>query len=1443
MKRSLLPLVLSLSMLPTSFAATLDLSQTPLFLTDSVPPLTLLVVSKDHKLYFEAYDDASDIDGDGVIDIKFKPSIDYYGYFDSYKCYAYDAGNKHFYPISVTSTKKCTGAWSGNFLNYLTTSRMDALRKVLYGGYRSTDTNTLTVLERSYIPQDGHSWGKEYQSSSIDGYNLSEYTPFAAPASPYTHLFANTTLRNGTNEPLLRVALNQPYRIWDWVSIEKPVADARAQNGTTGPTISGITDYVVRVKVCDLAIGLEENCRVYPTLTNRKPAGLIQEFGENNSMYFGLLTGSYNNNLAGGVLRKNIASIVDEIDVATGIFTSVVGIINTLNRLTVAGFRTDYTYDCGLIANRNINNGECQMWGNPLAEMLYEGVRYFAGKAAPTPAFNTSGGTDALLNLPKPTWIDPYTQYPRCSKPNIVVISDSPSYDSDQVPGNYFNSFSGDLSPSLNASSLGQQIFTGEGLSASSIFIGQSGQVNDGAPTPKTVNSFGNIRGLAPYEANSEGSYNLASVAYYGLINDVNPAPGKQNIKSLMVALSAPSPQITLKVGGKPITIIPFAKSVKGFGINATQGEFQPTNNAVDFYFESLTDTSAIFRVSFEDVQQGSDYDMDSIVLYTVNVSGGSLTVNILNLASAGSITQHLGYIISGTTADGVYLDIKDNDTADADDIDYFLDTPPGQNPGGIWQDNLALPITSTRIFTPSSQPGATVLKSPLWYAAKWGGFTDLNKSNTPDQLGEWDVGNTGNPDNYLFVTNATNLKVQLTKALSQILERVGSFSSAALSSGFLATESQIYQAIFRTKDWSGQLLAFSIDPVTGEVLTSGSGPSGSKWDAAQQLNTTTNTSRRVITTKPSLNKGVPFRWPSNPSSPSSNELDTAQTNALNNNPTTLLNDGLGNLRLNYLRGDKTQETKNGGTFRDRSTLLGDIINSNPIAISVPEQPYPSLWAGSAPENNVPYATFRQNNLNRKPMLYVGANDGILHGFDATNGNELLAYVPSAVFNTLNSLTGPVYSHRYFVDGSPTVIDAFISNQWRTILVGGLNGGGQGIYALDVTDPTQFSETNAANIVKWEFTDTNDVDLGFTYSQPSIVRLANGQWAAIFGNGYNNTFADGKASITGNAVIYIVNISTGAIIRKFDTGVGMSADPLGLARPNGMSTPTVVDSDGNFIADLIYVGDLFGNVWKIDISSSNTGQWDFAFKSGSIPLPFFTAADANGKRQAITSKIGVSRIANSPTGLQLYVGTGRYLENADKIDTSIQSVYALRDDLGTTISGRTGLRQQTILQEQGANRITSNNQLSNNDRGWYMDMIVGGVLKGERIISNVIYLDKKLIFSTIIPTTDPCDFGGESWLMVLDAFTGSRLDNPALDSNDNGTVGADDLIAYVESGNTINIAASGLKSHVGLISTPAIAHISDSAIAYMAGTSGEIQKTVLDLGITRAGRQSWRQLQ
>jgi len=196
----------------------IDIPNVPLFLTSPISPMNMLVMGKDHRLYDVAYNDATDLDGDGKLDIGYKPSLDYYGYFDSAKCYDYSANT--FVPKYVASNKTCAShsdaRWSGDFLNYLTMSRMDIVRKVLYGGYRQTDTAAArstegtTVLERAPVYSDGHTWGKEYTSVAVDGYNIADYTPYALPSNGKRHLFASTTFANSQK---LRVLTDRDERI------------------------------------------------------------------------------------------------------------------------------------------------------------------------------------------------------------------------------------------------------------------------------------------------------------------------------------------------------------------------------------------------------------------------------------------------------------------------------------------------------------------------------------------------------------------------------------------------------------------------------------------------------------------------------------------------------------------------------------------------------------------------------------------------------------------------------------------------------------------------------------------------------------------------------------------------------------------------------------------------------------------------------------------------------------------------------------------------------------------------------------------------------------------------------------------------------------------------------------------------------------------------------
>jgi type IV pilus assembly protein PilY1 len=838
---------------------------------------------------------------------------------------------------------------------------------------------------------------------------------------------------------------------------------------------------------------------------------------------------------------------------------------------------------------------------------------------------------------------------------------------------------------------------------------------------------------------------------------------------------------------------------------------------------------------------------MDAIVSYEYTVSGSSVTVTLTSEYAAGGIIQHMGYIVSGTTQDGIYLEVRDADTGATADIDYYLDTPPTFTgtppaPNNItgWADTppatatVPLPLTHSRTFTAGSTGGAELLKNPLWYAAKWGGFEDSDNNGRPNISTEWDENGDGTPDNYFLVTNALHLGQQLSNAFDEISERVGSASSASVNAGSISSDTRVYQAKFNSGNWTGQLLSFPVQTVDlpatpendiGQLLPA-------EWDASQQL--PTPSARRIITINSDTNGAVAFRW--------------ANIGATNQGLLQPASDALGQRRLDYLRGDGTYERLNGGTFRNRATKLGDIVSSSPVFVGRPNFFYPDSLEGSA------YSAFASSNATRTPMVYAGANDGMLHAFNANTGAEALAFIPKAVFSNLIELTKPSYTHKFFVDGTPTIGDAYYNSAWHTVLVGSLNKGGKSVFALDVTNPGSFSETNATSIFKWEYTDT---ELGFTYSRPAIVKMQNGVWAAVFGNGYNNTG-------TGRAYLYIVNLDTGALIRKIDTGVGS------VATPNGLATPALVDLNGDYKVDYAYAGDLQGNMWKFNLTdTSNVSNWDVAYITSGTPYPLYTAADttpspAGPLRQPITSKPEVGR-GPKGQGMIVLFGTGRFLEIGDKSPTQTQTFYGIIDkNTGSqatdAFTGRTALTQQTITHEQTYTfttpsgttiniplRVTTQNALGGTtDRGWYMELLSPNAptFRGEMQVSDSVLRNGRIIFTTLIPDPNPCSPGGTSWLMEMEALSGSRLTESPFDNNRDGVFSDLDFVTLPDG---TRVPVSGMQSEVGIAQKPGILAGETAEYKYLSGTTANadgsnIQRAIENPGPGARGRQSWRQI-
>lgn len=606
-----------------------------------------------------------------------------------------------------------------------------------------------------------------------------------------------------------------------------------------------------------------------------------------------------------------------------------------------------------------------------------------------------------------------------------------------------------------------------------------------------------------------------------------------------------------------------------------------------------------------------------------------------------------------------------------------------------------------------------------------------------------------GGTTNYYPATNPTALVNILNNILIAVHGESMSASAAAVNSASLQSGTVEYQASYTSKsnpyqDWTGNLREESLNTSTGY-------PTGTViWSAQTLLNS--QATRLIATWNPTLNSGAgggaPFQW-ANISATQQSQLQPS--------------DELGESRLLYLRGNTTLESRNGGTFRNRSHLLGDIVDSQPNYVGPP--------AGSYVTTSSSYLSFAIANINRQPMIYVGANDGMLHAFNATTGAELFAFVPNGIFSNLFNLTATLYnqSHLFFVDGSPLSGDVQFSDQsWHTILVGGEGAGGKTIYALDITSPTSLNtEAKVASNVLWEFTDT---DMGLSYSQPKVAQISSSSsssfsFAVFFGNGYNSS--------NNNAILYAVDPQTGQTIRKIDLCAAVTGACSALL-PQGLSTVTTGQSNGMQTSPItqVYAGDLQGNLWAVDVSNTNPASWGVRL--------LFRARDAGGSPQPITTAPLVTLHPNYPRyqGLFILFGTGQLLTSSDLNSTQTQSVYGIWDKpASSTVFTRTNLQSQTLTLVTAATSGLSQNILTSTGNtvnwitssGWYVDMPIAG----QRIITNPQLTNGSFITTLNAPPSTPC---GLATAMFLDINykNGGAFTTPQLDINGSGTINNSD---------------------------------------------------------------------
>jgi len=648
----------------------------------------------------------------------------------------------------------------------------------------------------------------------------------------------------------------------------------------------------------------------------------------------------------------------------------------------------------------------------------------------------------------------------------------------------------------------------------------------------------------------------------------------------------------------------------------------------------------------------------------------------------------------------------------------------------------------------------------------------------------------------YYNARDPTTLATGLSGALANINVQLASAAASSTSSpNITQTDNSIYSSTYRTVKWDGEVIAQSIDPATGNVLTSypaaGGGTQIYLWSAQTQLDnkittdgTATIASRNILTFDPAnayngggSNRLRQFLY-SNLDTTEQAYFDNkcsytilSQCTAANLTAAQITDGNGGDNLIDYLRGSKAfQTTTPAAVYRPRDHALGDTVNAKPAYVKAPQFSFTDAVSPT-------YASFKASNAARQGALYIAANDGMLHAFNSNTGDEMWAYVPKIVLPSLYKLADTSYpnNHRFFVDGSPETMDIFVDSAsssasglaagWHTILVAGLNSGGRGVYALDVTDP-------ANPIALWEMCSDStlcptvsgiahsDADMGYVYGNPVITkRMPDGKWVVLLTSGYNNV-----STGTGLGYLYVLDAATGQVLSKTSTGSGSTASPSGLAKISAWADDGNKDNTTRFA----YSGDLNGDVWRFDLGALGSAGTPTATKIASLK-------DSSGTAQPVTTRPELADIlgnvhSDTASGNPvIYIGTGRYLGTTDLSNLSTQSFYALKDNLALTgaganignprtLTGATGMLQQTITQNTSTTRLITGSTVDwATQQGWYVDFNPGGNSPGERVNLDPTLALGTLLVVTNVPDATACTVGGYSWLYQLDFKTGQNV--------------------------------------------------------------------------------------
>ena len=1258
------------------------------------------------------------------VDNTYVPTTEFLGYFDPNKCYLYKTytvetatEKDHFYPAALATNRTCTGnndqMWSGNFLNWATMQTIDPFRWVLTGGYRVVDTASTTLLEKAWASGQGGASNFPLRYVT-DTTVLAGATPFTTSWVSRIDGMGDRMLLNaaGFTSGLLATYFNNKDLTGTPVLTRFETVDFNWGNASPGTGVNA-DNFSARWSVTSVA----------PTTGNYR-FQTVSDDGVRVWINGNLVINNWTDHGPTTDTSANIALTAgDTLKVTMEFYENGGGAEARLRWLT-PGAGAYVTYTPSPDTRNNTTPPNPQMYVrvkvcDPGVGLEANCVAYANGNYKP----------EGLMQ-----------QYAKQIRYSVFGYLNDDNIQRDGGVLRAQQKFVGPTYPVPGAADATNG--AAEWSATTGVFVTNPdnitsalGQTISDSGALNYVNKFGQVlRGnYKTYDPVGELYY--TALRYYKNLGNIDTWTAASGTGSTNKIWADGFPVITS--WNDPIQYSCQKNFILGIG---------DVNSHADKNVPGGTGTA---NEPTKPAGLGSDSFNANTATNQIGVIEPALSDTLGTVENYNGCCNNNSALMAGLAYHANVLDIRPT-------VANQPQTVGKQTVTTYWMD-----VLEYQTYKGNNQ---------YYLAAKYGGFTvpdgfDPATRTTELEQAWWHtpgpveadnyVGSGDNkqlrPNNYYTASKPSQVVKGLTAAFADIASKISAFSSAIGTSQpqVSTTGNASYAANYYAERWSGDVIASELSFTDGN----GDPELSEKWRFSNRLDaqatgTGWDTKRRIVTWDSTAGAAVPFRTAS---------LSDTMKSALN---TSYVGGDDSANYLNYLRGDRSKEILTGSTdagrvYRERGSLVGDITGSRVLAVAGP-----SLNLSDA--TNPGYSAFKSGKASRKRMLYVGANDGMLHAIDgaikaadsATYGQEVFAYVPGVLYqgpsspatpnvDGLAALGKPAYAHRNFVNATPTVTDIDFSKtqgatgatNWRSVLIGGLGKGGKAYYAIDITDPTAFStEDDAKGKVLWEFT---HADLGYTYGDPAVVKTEKYGWVVIVGSGYNN--ADGKG------YFFILNPRTGALLEKIGTGSGSVAEDAGMAH---VSAYVLDRTDG--YADAAYAGDLQGNLWRLDLTG--TDAYD-------APVKIATLKDKDGAAQPITSRADPS--IDPATNLRhVLVGTGRYLDNSDVTSGQIQTFYSIRDGNTVRFADEDDLPNGVNFPITRSNLAQLTDPLvgvtlTATQVGWYFELGKGGNGAGYRVISPSATFLGTVAFASFLPSaSDPCSPSGSSRIYAMNFGTG-----------------------------------------------------------------------------------------